>query len=501
MVDQPKWEMPSGDWVQDDEKKRFFILNRETGELRRNQAGLEVIEGARHHPAGESECGGFFPSDFEHCPFCGTGLSSGEYHSDAWVPPFGCGSGLRLVSKRIDIASIPLKKEYNVRLVDQEKETFPLPRPRGDFEFIVASLGTRSPVLLAFDRITGSIDYYSPADEKWKSFAATPGRRVGESQLPNWGWSAASINGNAGFAVPTREAPVWIALDWGDGTCTPVFGQGESVGGVASMERQVVVPVLSGGALSIQGFDVAGLKWEPKGEPARGWAEGGGKDRIFSVPIVDEGRHIIYWVGVHGLLVFNLTDCSSVWRPWETDAFPCGAVPELGPPYRDTYGNFWQICYDDHDDSKGDRAFRYYKLHGTEDEREDVDGGRFSSGVSCFSKPYDLWEEPWARIDKRQDQAKMLRVPLLCLGEESKATITACFGSGSISPLLEIVRDREKTYQVDFRIESPGDLPVELRTRNAFNVNAPWELRLFIYRQFLHAYSIKEAVCYKWRLK
>ncbi len=497
MIDLPKWEMPSGDWGQDDEKKRFFILNRETGELRSNQGGLEIIAGAKHHPASESDCGGFFPSEFDHCPYCGTLLASEEHQSDVWVPPFGCGSGLRLVSKRIDVASIALKKEGNIRLVDQEKNLFSLPRPRGDFEFMVASLGTRSPVLLAFDRITGSLDYYSPAEEKWKSFAPVPGRRVGESQLPNWSWSSAFIDGKAGFAVPTREAPVWVALDWGKGTCKPVFGQGESIGGVASLEHQIFAPVLSGGTLSIQRFDVAALEWKTMGEPARGWAERGGIDQTFSVPIIDERRHVIYWVGVHGLLSFNLTDCSSVWRPWETDAFPCRAVPELGPPYCDDHGDFWQICYDEHDD-----AYRYYKLSGGESDRKDVDGGRFSSGVSCFSKLYDLWESPWARVDaKRHDRAKSIRVPLLCLEEESKATITARFGSGSNSPLLDIVGNREKTYQVDLRIEFPVDLPIVLRMQNAFNLPAPWELRLFIYEQYLYVYSIKMMACYKWRLK
>lgn len=498
MVDQPKWEMPSGNWIQDDDKKRFFILNRETGELRSNQSGLEIIEGAKHHPASESDCGGFFPPDFDHCPYCGLRLVPGEYQSDDWVPPFGSRIGLRVLSKRFDLTAIPLKGKRPNQWVDQEKDFFSLPRPRGDYEFIVGSLGTNSPVLIAFDRTSGIVDYFSPEQGGWLSLTRAPGRLVGESQLPNWSWSAAFINGQAGFAVPTHEGPVWIALDWVKGTCTPVFGQGESIGGVATLGKEVFAPVLSGGALSIQRYDIATSKWKSMGEPALGWAQGGGKERTFSVPIIDEGRAVIYWVGIDGLLAFNLTDCSGVWRPWETDAFPCRAVPELGPPYRDIRGDFWQICYDDRDD-----AFRYYKLSGGEsDHKDDVDGGRFSSGVSCFSKSYDLWETPWAKVDtKREDRAKSIKVPLICFEEESKATIIASFGSGSISPLLDIVRNREKTYQVELRIESLGDLPIELRMQDAFNIAAPWELRLFIYREYLYVYSIKKMACYKWRLK
>ena len=270
----------------------------------------------------------------------------------------------------------------------------------------MAPLGAKFPVLIAFDRTTGQLDYFSPAQEKWIHLILAPGCRVGENHLPNWSWSAAFLGGKnlPGFAVPSREGPVWINIDWQNSTCTPVSGEGESIGGAASLVNRIFIPVLVGDSIAVQNFNFETSKWEQIGSPAPIGGDQSGEGHYFSVPIVDEGRRTIYWVGIGGLATFDLTNGRCMWRPWETDAYACQAVPQLGPPYRDTAGNLWQICY-----NLDDNAFRYYKLSGDESDREDVDGGRFSSGVSCFSKPYDLWEKPWAKVDtKRYDKAKFI---------------------------------------------------------------------------------------------
>lgn len=64
-----------------------------------NQLGLDIILGAKSHLPDESACAGFFPPEFDCCSFCGKPLlAAGEHQSDFWVPPFGGGRGLRLVS-------------------------------------------------------------------------------------------------------------------------------------------------------------------------------------------------------------------------------------------------------------------------------------------------------------------------------------------------------------------------------------------------------------------
>jgi hypothetical protein len=503
MGDQPVWECPSGDWLQDDEKKRFLRLEEGSRSIQGNQAGLEVIVGAKWHRAAQTECGGFFPPEFDFCPFCGKELASGKFESDPWIPPFGGGGGLRLAAGAMDPSSIPnQKKEVGEdnkpkRWVDQDKDLFPLPRPRGDYEFLVAPLGAKFPVLVAFDRTTGLVDYFSPASEKWISLTPASGRRVGESRLPNWSWSAGFTRKSPrpGFAAPTDAGPVWIGIDWASGAIKPVFGLGECIGGVACLGDRLFVPVLVEGVAAIHGFDLKTYQWVQFGESASGWAPQDDREsRYFSVPVVDEGRNLIHWVGIHGLITLDVSNPNCSLRPWKADS-PCRAVPQLGPPCRDAVGHYWQICYDDRDE-----AFRYYKLIGDEGDREDVDGARFSSGISCFSKSYDLWEAPWEKVDThRRDKRNRVRTPLLCLDEKSKTTITAVFASPEVP--LQIVEDRDRSYPTELVIESPDNLPIELRTLNSLQIRTPWELRLFVYRDRLYVYSVEEAACHMWRVK
>ena len=492
------WEMPSSSWAQDDDLKQFYLLDPKTGEPQANQRGLEILAGARSHGAGDVRCGKFYPKEFAYCPFCGKGLVPADYASTDWVPPYGRGNGLRLIPKGKNANATPLVREDPKPREWEEMEALPLPRPQGDYEFIVGSLGTSAPVLIAFDRVGGYVDYFSPAEEKWMPLDSATGRRAQESQspLPNWSWSAAFLQGKPGFAVPTREGPAWIAIEWPDNKYTLVFGRGGSIGGAVAFENRIFAPVLAERGISILDFDVSSSKWKPAGEPARGWAPGPGKSNFFSVPIIDESRRWIQWVGIEGLLTFDAANNESSWRPWETDAFPCKAMTELGPPYRDFKGYFWQICYDEHDG-----GFRYFKLSGNESDRQNVDGARFSSGVSCFSKPYDLWKEPWGKVPERLEEARDFRIPLLCLNEDSKATLLAVFEPRVISQILDIVKDPEKTHCVFFRIEFPNFPSVNFRMRNAFNTEAPWELRVFVYRQCLFVHSLKEGVCRMWRLE
>lgn len=504
--DNPVWELNSGHWIQDDEKKIFQIADRTTNRIHENQKGLDVIYGAKLHEKSESGCKGFFPPEFEYCSFCGKKLVNNENCNDIWIPPFGGGTGLRKSHENIRINRDNVKQESAVSYIDQDKDMLPLPRPRGDYEFLVAPLGTRSSVLVAFDRTTGLIDYYSPAVadvNKWISLKCAPKCRVAESNLPNWSWSAASIFEKSGFAVPTDEGPVWLSIDWGNASYKPVYGTGKCVGGAAVIEDHIFVPVETAESIVIQNYDVVGGKWQHVAEISRKnvTRQENGND-FFSIPVVASYRRILYWIGITGLLTFDFAKHFCSWRSWETDQYPCQAMPEFGPPYQDQMGNYWQLCYDEYDQSQESRAFRYYRLNGDDSNREDVDGGRFSSGVSCYSKLYEYWETPWENIDeRRQDKAGKVRVPILCLNEGTKSTVVAHFSNESNTPFLQMLKDRDKMYHIDLTIEGPNNLPIRLRTDHVFNINAPWELRMFIYRNHVFAYSTKEAACYKWRLK
>ena len=488
--------MPSGNWIQDDMSRTFSLLDSETGKKDANQIGLEITASAKWHAAGESGCAGFFPAEFGFCPFCGDPLVSGAT-GDVWVPPYGKGNGLRLVANPVDVGAIPIQGSKLDLWVDQDAVQFQLPRLRGDYEFIVGSLGGHATVLIAFDRTTGLLDYFSPTQKKWQSLQQESGRRVGESRLPFWSWSLAVAAGKSGFALPSNEGPVWVGIDWARAKYTPVCGSGKVIGGMSSLDQQIYALVMDGEFVSVQRFDFAGARWEQCGTALSKFEMTTYEPLHFSVPVVDEYRRLTYWIGIEGLLTFDPARVDFVWRPWNTASQSCQAVPELGPPYQDPQGNFWQICYD-----KDDDVFKYFKLSGNQSDCINVDGGRFSSGVTCFSKSYEHWDRPWTKVDtNRYEKAKLAKAPLLCLSEETKASVTVGFAQGSNLPLLQLVKDRNRAHLVSLWIERNGELAVELRMHDALEICAPWELRVFMYDGGLFVYSAEKSICNRWRLK
>ena len=503
--------MQSGNWTQDYEKKKFFILN-SSREVIRNQSGLDIIIGAKVHKTGgvESQCWGYFPPEFDHCPYCGETLSEAEILNESWIPPYGKGDGLRLVAGSIDINQLPIKVEADDRskiFIEQEEEAFHLPDRCGSYEFIVAKLGTKSAVLVAFCRNSGRIDYYCFAESRWYSFS---GPSIEESKLPHWSWSAGVVNGDSGFAIPSEKGPVWIALDWENCSSKPVRGQGEAVGGAAVLNTSIFIPTIFEGDLIIQTFARKSSEWKQTGEAISKnvfgrdvckSADDRPEDNYFSVPIVDTRKAFIYWVGVNGLLSFDTTNIKTSWRPWETDANPCRAVPELGPPYHDNHGNFWQICFDEFDNSTGVQGYRYYKLGGNESDRYDVLGPRFSSGISCFGRLHDLWGLPWDMAGEREKGHSEIRFPLVCINtEESKPTLVAKFRE-NIEIGLEQICQNDVSRTTELWIEAKNKTPILLRTAEPLTTSSPLELRVFVCNDKLYLYSPEKVCCYLWSLK
>lgn len=526
METMPKWHLGSGVWIQDEKNRRFI----------HEQEGKETNGGVRLHPETDSGCGEIFPPEFRYCPFCrdelkksateredddggedqttkGTLVESEVFTTNGeWTPPFGHPAGLRLVGKPIDISYLDEAAKHE-RTIAKETDAFALPKGTGDFVFLVVTIPSgyekmietlgSTEALVAFDRNAGDLYYQGPRSETkdWISFQPPENYKIGENNLPAWSWSAAlSADPTApGFAIPTSDGPVWIGLDWNRGEIVPVVGRECCVGGAARWKTDVFVPTASDGGISIQKFDFGKKQWKAIGNPvsqALHAVHESGEKHFFSVPVVED-RNILHWIGVHGLLSFDPRSGHISRRPWKTGQPSCRAIPEFGPPYRDIEGNFWQICYDDQEEK-----FRYFRLNGDEGDWQDVDGGRFSSGLSCFSRYYDYWGTPWAKIDtQRNERAESFRAPLLCLDEQSLYTVTAVFGKNSTTPILNIVKNRETEFPVTLQIERPYAPCIEFDTDAVLNLPAPWDFRLFVYGGFLYAYLNAKDGCYRWRLQ
>jgi len=490
------WKLDSFDWLQDNDKKRFFLYDSEKNAIHDNQDRLEISIGAKWHAKGESGCGGYFPKEFLHCPFCGHALLIANATTHEWIPPFGNDNGLRLSPKTFTISSIPLIKEGHRKFINQESENFNLPSTYGNYHFLVSTFNTDAAILLAFDRNRWSLAYWSLVEEQWMPLNEAGLNRIAASGLPEWGWSGTFAQGIPGFAVPSDEGPVWFSLNWEQGNYSTVTGNGKCIGGAGRCNNLVAIPSRAEKAIVINTFDFSTMAWvqrctlsEPDGSVSL-------EDSWFSVPVVDGHRQEIYWIGLRGILTYSLRENASLWRLWETDEHPCRAIPELGPPYRDQLGDFWQLCYDTHPEQ-----YKYYKVNGDESDCINSRWAMFCSGLSCCSRMFEHWSAPWDEIDERlQEKAKEFRVPLLCLNQESKETVVVSFeNKDSFSP-LKVTEDGKKIYNVRLFLDYQHDIPVEFKTKSAFNIASPWELRLFIYDNSLFSYSAGSQSCIRWRL-
>ncbi len=494
------WEGEDSLWLQDTKGMKFHLARLHKKEISKDSFILKIPElflGARIHK-GKGEklvCSqGVYPPEFEFCPLCGAALSPLSV-SQNWIPPFGNGSGLRLSHK----------KKSTFFSTSNQGRPFPLPASRGDFQFLVGELGACIPALIGFNKLNGKVSVFNPANMEWLVLQETRACFFGENRQPEWSWSAAVLSGGSerGFAVPTPSGPVWITIDWMKGAVSPIAGSGACIGGVGALNDKVYAPVQQEKELQIQCFDTGIQEWKTVGHVPVSWRPENETDNFFSVPIIDNDRQTLFWVGTQGLLQFRPalipeqdSGAEVSWRPWETDPFPCRALPELGPPFRDRLGYYWQLCFDDHEE-----GYRYYKLTGDEGDVFHVDGGRFSSGLASFSRHYDYYAEPWEPRDElREERADRFRIPLLCLDTHSNVNLIACFGCGTTDPILKVIRNNKQKLFTSFRIESPNEPPLDLHMEQALNCFRPWEVRVFVYQEELIVYSPQEGLCWAWEL-
>lgn len=487
------WVIGRSEWAQHINPQRFELTRFDDADLKPDGMVHKIsgIVGARVH---ETNCDSFicakshYPPEFEYCPFCGSKLSDTS-DSEGWVPPYGAGTGIRFFER----TTLPLKTTAETAKV------FPLPTEHGDFQFIVAKMGTHSPVLICFNRMSGKVSVFNPLKSEWLPFKEKKPWVFGENQLPEWSWSAGVIAENQlpGFAVPSALGPVWMEIDWHVGTVTPKVGSGECLGGVGVLGGKAYVPVENDRKISIHCFDPKSGHWEPLYDVPVTVQD---TKNFFSVPIIDEQRQSIFWIGTQGLLKCTRPDfaihSAVLWRPWKADTDTCRAIPELGPPFRDNLGKYWQICYDDRDE-----AYSYFNLTDNEGDEQEVDGGRFSSGLVSFGKPFEYWAHPWEKRDEsRDDRSHQFRVPLLTLDPKSQATVTACFGQNINDPIKKVLTNKKKKFVTTLCIESRDGLLLCLSMDQALNCSRPWELRAFVYRNEWVVYLPEEGACWSWKL-
>ncbi len=517
------WQFNNTSWEQDDKAQTFRLKLLNGKECTAEPAApLGILIGAKGHKTAKasSTCShGVFPSEFSCCPYCGEELSAPKARpSLPWFPPYGSGSGLKILSGELKPAS----------LKESKGQPLAIPSMNGRFSFCSAFLGAKQRLLIALQRDIGKISVYqSDKTGKWRDLDG----KAGEDGLPEWSWSLTTDTAETGLAIPGKDGPAWITIDWATGNLQIVRGEGRSVGGVARLGKFLLAPVLRGNSFFMLCRKEGDAKWtECKtsfdvGVILPQLCRKEGQLAYFGVPVIDENRMVAYWPGRGGYVRVAEAGIASehAWefRPWETDEHPAVALVELGPPYRKTgaRSGFWQLCVD-YDPTRRDGVVnKIIKFDG--DERADsevLEYGQFvSTGRASFTWLYDFWKDVHQFNSNAGEQSE-LRYPLLQFGENGLvlvAKIKPWQGREDMGLFSEVFFNRmeKASVYVRFVIEGAGTPEKALYaegvdggqglTGSLFRASLAQlaELSVFIHDESLYIYFPEDNKCFGWPLE
>lgn len=438
--------------------------------------------------------------------------------SRPWIPPYGSGSGLKIHSAELLADS----------LLNAQGQLLAIPSITGHYSFFVAYLGVRRRQLFALQREVGKISVYqSGGAGGWRDLNG----KAGEDILPEWSWSLATDNAESGIAIPGREGPAWVTIDWEAGNLKIDRGLGCSVGGVARLGKFILAPVMRGNRFFMLCRMEGDSSWSECQSTFNADAVAPQLRRkpeqlaCFAVPVVDESRMIAYWPCRGGYVRVKEGDSSGehVWefRPWETDAYPATALIELGPPFRKTGSRpgYWQLC-EDHDPSKRDYLVnKIIKLDGDEHVDSDIsEYGQFvTTGSACFTWLYDHWSD-LHQFNPNQGEHNELRYPLLQFGEKGLtlvAKVRPWSGREDMGLFNEVFFNpfEKSSVYIRFVIEGAGTPEKALYAEDVegcdgvqgslFRLSLAQlpEVSVFIYDDRIHIYFPEQSKCYRWPLE
>ncbi len=490
---------------------------------------LDLLVGTKLHPDNRYACAKqMYPSEFRYCPFCQAGLIEVDAdHRDRWIPPYGPGTGLKIVN---GFDNQPLSKSKDIRvLTDHHAKLFPLPDRDGKFAFSALRLNAKHRMLLALQRDIGRLWVYRHDDEKkWSLIEGV----YGEDSLPGWSWSIATDEAESGICLPTDAGPVWLTVDWASNLIQVSQAKSKSIGAPVRVGDYIFAPVTRDGlfvmvyrkegetdwmdcpTLSNSAEVIAQLKRKPDQLPFLG------------VPYINKNKNTAYWSCRGGYVSVTVPEHASgvewKFRTWQTDAFPATALIELGPPYR-TIGadaGFWQLCEDvDHREREG-VVNTIIKIDGDEqvDSRRMQCGEFVTTGRSSFSLGYDYWDDI-NKSNLTMNEQSELRYPLLQFGESGMvllAKVKSWEGREAMGDFTNLFYNRNLNVITTARLvlegagvpEQPlfaeeGYGVVTRSNESFFRVNLARlpELRAFIYNRSLYVHFPENNNCYSWPIE
>lgn len=475
------WQLDEQLWAQTGDST-FTLVNVAGVTPDADLVDLDYAVGAKRAPSSSTDA--YLPADFAFCPLTGQKLAPVAYQKDRrWLPPYGNGSGRRVVDDECDLDSAErtLASLYQHLLaspgrdLDSSKQALAAPRKNG-LNFFVGQLGGHRDALFSLSR-EGGLFLWQRGSHKWLAVLprTTP---IGRTSLENWAWGVA-LQGEgreqklivAGDEGATRVSVDPLALSYQVDRCA-----GRALGAPGDLAEHTFVPLaLADGSVCLASPGAEG-----------GWtqhpvanATAAQMNRL-SAPLRDPASRRLLWIGEQGYLVAQLGESvQAQWLPW-----PIGATakPELGPPFLDGYG-WWQLLFDADGQS-------YLRL-GSQ-ERRTIKGTRLGTGHLNYMFNVRL-DQPWDEHDEHNNpMTREVRYPFIEFSRDRLLlSLRVNRDSGSVQSLF----DSDAAVDSEFCLERIGEVALRLPLK----VSKPWNAQWFFFDQALWLYIDSSGALFRWK--
>ena len=443
---------------------------------------LDYLVGAIAVPG--SDGNQYLPSTFRFSPVTGQALPAARYQpAHPWLPPYGDGSGSRVVMDgQLSDAQSTLSRLFarlehsGARDLNDSKDIIEPPRKNG-LNFFAANLGGYRDALFALGR-DGGLFLWQRGSGKWLELHPE-GAPIGRSRLENWAWSVSLCPAELGHTLllGSEEAAVLVKVDPVTLKYRCQRKEGRALGGPGDLEERSYLPLLMDDN-SVRLVSPTDSGWESF------QVEGADPQRMtrLSAPVRDRSSRRLLWIGEHGYLSLRQgSNVQAQWVPW-----PAGATarPEQGPPFRDGSG-LWQLILEEEGQS-------YLQLDsGATDPCIPIKGYRLSTGHLSFKYNIRL-ERPWDIHDENlEPTTREVVYPFI---EFSADKLLLSMRVKQDKPLDEFFRNDQKV-DAQYRLDQIGGIGFGLTA----HISEPWNAQWFCFDNALWLYIDSCGALYRWK--
>lgn len=442
---------------------------------------LDYLVGARQQPGAQALH--YLPSTFKHCPDNGTALPVTAWQpGKRWLPPYGDGSGSRVIAdgqlgaaQQTVSAVFQRLQAAGARDLNDSKHIIELPRKNG-LNFFVADLGGYRDALFALGR-EGSLFLWQRGSGKWLQLQPE-GTPIGRTRLENWAWSVSLGDAERGHTllVGGEEGAVLVKVDPLTLKYRTQRKEGRALAGPGDLEERAWLPLhMSDGSVRLVSPTAAGWEHYP--------VTGADPQRMtrLSAPVRDPSSRRLLWIGEHGYLSLRQgTAVQAEWQPWPDGAT---AHPEQGPPFRDGSG-LWQLV-------STDDSLSYLQLDdGATDPSKPIKGYRLSTGHLSFKYNIRL-ERPWDTHDENlEPTTRDVVYPFI---EFSGERLLLSMRAHQTRTLDDFFQSEQKA-DAQYRLDQVGGIGFGL---NAL-VSQPWNAQWFFFDNAMWLYIDSCGALYRW---